>query len=135
MAAMRRGRRTQLGCRKNGGGDWRPLLGLPESIRVLGQLLRISKMFGRHWLTQRRREPLKVESQEELVGGLIRPQLRQHGVHHVCQPLVTQLHGGQELREQGGVRWSIGLPEDQHEAAGGRTWQRRREADCPESLA
>ena len=75
MAATRRGCRTRLGCRKNSGGDRRPRLGLPESIRVLGQLLRISKMFGRHSLTQRRREPLKVESQEELASGLIRLQL------------------------------------------------------------
>ena len=66
-------------------------------------------MFSRHSLTQRRRELLKVESQEELAGGLIWRQLGQHGVHHVCRPPVTQLHGGQELREQGGVRGSIGL--------------------------
>ena len=66
-------------------------------------------MFGRHSLTQRHLEPLKVESQDELAGGLIRWQLGQHGVHHGCWPPVTQLHGGQELREQGGVRGSIGL--------------------------
>ena len=66
-------------------------------------------MFGRHSLTQRRRELLKIESQEELAGGLIPRQLGQHGVHHVCRLPVAQLHSGQELREQGGVRGSISL--------------------------
>ena len=100
---------TRLGPWEDGGSDRRLQLGLPQGIRVLGQLLGIGEVLGRHLLMHRGRKPLEVEGQEELPCRLIRRQLRQHGVHHVCRPPITQLYGGQELREQNSVRRSIGL--------------------------
>ena len=66
-------------------------------------------MFSRHPLAQRCRKPLKVEGQEQLARRLIWRQLGQHGVHHVCWPPVTQLHGVQELGEQGVVHRNVSL--------------------------